>query len=63
MIVYNQQNHIEADQWNVWICAGGWGISENSIVESDSRDKSDVDETADPQIVWNHLTRVVNDSV
>ena len=57
MIVYNQQNQIAAYGWNVWICAGGWGFSENSSVESVSRDKSDVNETADQQIVWNHLTR------
>ena len=47
MILYNQYNQIAADRWNVWICTGGWGISENSSVESDSRDKSDVNETAD----------------
>ena len=57
MIVYNQQNDIAADQWNVWICAGGWGIYKNSSVESGSRDKYNVNETSDKQIVWNHLTR------
>ena len=54
MIVYNQQNQIADDQWNVWIFTGGQGIFENSSVESDSRDKSDLNETADQQIVWNH---------
>ena len=58
MIVYNQQNQIAADQWNVWICTVGWGIFENSSVESDSRDKSDVNETYDQQIVWIHSIRV-----
>ena len=47
MIVYNQWNQISAHRWNVWICAGGWVISENSSVESDSMDRSDVNETAD----------------
>ena len=47
MIVYNQENQVAADQWNVWICTGGWGIFENSSVESDIRDKSDVNKTAD----------------
>ena len=46
MIAYNQYNHIAADQWNVWICTRGWGVFENSSVESDSRDKSDLNETA-----------------
>ena len=39
-IVYNQYNKIAADQWNVWTCTGGWGIFENSSVDSDIRDKS-----------------------
>ena len=47
LIVYNQQNQIAADRWNIWILAGGWGIYEDSSVESDSRDKSDVNETDD----------------
>ena len=65
MIVYNQFNQIAADQWNIWICTGGWGIFENSCVESDSRDKSDLNETADKYILWNHSTRryFLNDSV
>ena len=46
-IVYNQYNQIAADQWNVWICTGGWGIFENSNVESDCGDKSGVNETDD----------------
>ena len=46
MIVYNQYNQI-ADRWNVWICTVGWGILESSTVESDSMDRSDVNETAD----------------
>ena len=57
MIVYNQYNHIPTDRWNVWICTGGWCIFENSRVESDSRDKYDLNETADQYIVWNHSTR------
>ena len=47
MIVYNQWNQIAADQWNVWICTVGWGIFENINVESNSRDKSDLNGTAD----------------
>ena len=35
----------------------GWGIFENISVDSDSMDRSDVNETADKYIVWNHLTR------
>ena len=54
MIVHNLQNQIAADQWNVWIYTGWRVISENISVESDSRDKSDLNETADQQIVWNH---------
>ena len=57
MIVYNQQNQIAANQWNVWICTGGWDILENISVESNSRDKSDLNETADQYIVWNQSTR------
>ena len=45
-----------ADKWNIWTCTGGWGIFENSSVESDSRDQSGVNEIADQQIVWNHST-------
>ena len=58
MIVYNKQNQIEVDRWNVWICTVGWGILENSSVESDSMDRSDVNETADQQIVWIQSIRV-----
>ena len=47
MIVYNLYNQIAADRWNVWICTRGWGIFENSSVESDIRDKYGVNETAD----------------
>ena len=47
MIVYNQYNQIAANRWNVWIFTEGWDIFENSSVESDSRYKSDVNETAD----------------
>ena len=43
----NQQNYIEADQWNVWTCTGGWGIFEDYSVESYRRDKSDLNETSD----------------
>ena len=57
MIVYNQQNQIAADKWNVWICTGGWDISENISVESDIRYKSDLNETADQYIVWNYSSR------
>ena len=47
MIVYNLQNQIAADQWNVWTCTGGWGVFESYSVESDRGDKSGVNETAD----------------
>ena len=47
MIVYNYENHIAADRRNVCVCTVGWGIFENSSVESDSRDRSDVNEPAD----------------
>ena len=47
MIVYNKYNPFAADQWNVWICAVGWGLFKNSSVESDIMDRSDVNETAD----------------
>ena len=47
MIVYNQQNQFAADRWNVEICTVGWGILENNSVESDSMDRSDLNETAD----------------
>ena len=47
MIVYNQYKNIAGDRLNVWICTGGWGIFENSSVESDIRDKSDVNNTSD----------------
>ena len=57
MIVQNQYNQIAAVRWVVWICTGGWGIFDNSSVESDSRDKYGVNETADQQLVWNHSTR------
>ena len=58
MIVYNQYNQIAADRWNVWICSVGWGIFENISVDSDSRDKYDVNETADKQIVCIHSIMV-----
>ena len=45
--MYNQYNQTADDRWNIWICIGGWGIFENSSVESDIRDKSGVNETAD----------------
>ena len=54
MLVYNQQNQIAADKWNVWTCTRGWDILETYSVESDCEDKSDVNETDDKQIVWNH---------
>ena len=57
MIVLNLQNQIAADQWNVWICTGGWGIFENYSVEFYRGDKSGVIETTDLYIVWNHSTR------
>ena len=57
MIVYNQYNHIADDQQNVCIFTGGWVIFENYSVQSDSRDKSGVNEAADQQIVFNHSTR------
>ena len=57
MIFYNQYNQIAADQWNVWICTRGWGIFENSCVDSDSREKYGVNEIADQYIVCNHSKR------
>ena len=42
MIVYNQYNQIADDRWNLWICTGGWRILEDSSIESDRRDKSDL---------------------
>ena len=45
MIVYNQYNPFAADRWNVGICKVGWDISKNSSVESDSMDRSDVDDS------------------
>ena len=50
MIVYNQQNQISADRWNVWIFTVEWDIFENSSVESDCMDRYDVNEPADRQI-------------
>ena len=47
MIVYNQQNQIADDQWNVWTYTGGWVIFENYSVESDRGEKSGVNETVD----------------
>ena len=32
---------------NVWTCTGGWGILDDYSVNSDCRDMSDVNETAD----------------
>ena len=58
MLVYNQYKQIAADRWNVLIYTGGWGIFENSTVQSDSMDSSDVNEIADQQIVWIHSIRV-----
>ena len=52
MIVYNLQNQIAADQWNVWICTGGWSLFENYSVDSDIWDQSGVNEIAYQQIVW-----------
>ena len=45
MIVYNKYNPLSDDQWNVWICTVGWGILENSSVESDSMDRSDLNDS------------------
>ena len=51
MMVYNQYNPFAADQWNVLICTVGlgcivgWGIFENGSVESDSMDRSDVNDS------------------
>ena len=47
MIMYNQYNSIASDQLNVCIFPGGSGVLENTSVESDSRDKSDLNEIAD----------------
>ena len=57
MVVYSQYNHIATGRCNVWICTGGWGIMENSSVDYYSRDNSDLNETSDQYIVWNHSTR------
>ena len=45
MMVYNQYNPFAADRWNVGICTVGWGIFENGSVESDSMDRSDVNDS------------------
>ena len=45
MIVYNQQNPLAVDRWNVFIFTVGWGILENGSVESDSIDSSDVNDS------------------
>ena len=45
MIVYNQYNPLAADLLNVWICTVGWGIFENSSVDYDSMDRSDVNDS------------------
>ena len=47
MIVYNQYNPLAADLWNVWIFTVGWGILGNGSLESDSMERSDVNEIAD----------------
>ena len=44
MIVYNQYIPFAADQRNVGIFTVGWGIFENGSVESDSMDRSDVND-------------------
>ena len=45
--MYNQYNPLADDRYNVGIFTVGWGIFENGSVESDSMDRSDVNETAD----------------
>ena len=55
MIVYNQQNQIAADRQNVWTPQRGGLISENISVESDCKDKSAVNITADQQIEWTRV--------
>ena len=42
--MYNQYNPLAADLWNVGICTVGWGILENGSVDSDSMDRSDVND-------------------
>ena len=55
MIVYNQQNQISDERYNVWTLQMGGLISENSSVESDCKDKSAVNSTADQHIEWTRL--------
>ena len=50
MIVYNQQNQIAADKYNVWTPQRGGLIYEVSSVQSDCKDKSAVNSTADQYI-------------
>ena len=57
MIVYNKYNQISYYQWNVRNCTWVWGIFEDYSVESNIRNKSDVNKTADQYIVWNNSTR------
>ena len=45
MIAYNQYNQFAADRFNVLICTVGWGIFGNGSVESDSMDRSDVNDS------------------
>ena len=47
MIVYNKQNQIAADQYNVWTPQGGGLISEISSVQSYCKEKCAVNITSD----------------
>ena len=55
MIVYNQQNQILADQQNVWTPQRRGVIPENISAQSDCKEKSAVNSTADIQIEWTRL--------
>ena len=50
MIVYNQQNQISADQYNICTPQGGGLIYEISSIQSDCKEKYAVNSTADQQI-------------
>ena len=50
MILYNQQNQISGDQYNVLTPQRGGVISEISTVQSDYKENSAVNSTADRQI-------------
>ena len=43
--MYNKYNPLAADRWYVVIFTVGWGIFENGSVESDSMNRSDVNDS------------------